>query len=97
MPRPSAVTAQGLPLTWDGQRAEPEPGTAAAFLREHPDIVAKLHRELVRTLEAPAVREQLEAQGVDPWPGTPEQFRAMARAESKRWGEIIQAAGVKLD
>ena len=35
--------------------------------------------------------------GMEALPGTPEQFRAMARSESKRWGEIIKAAGVKLD
>jgi hypothetical protein len=30
-------------------------------------------------------------------PGTPEQFFALARAESRRWGPVIKATGVKLD
>jgi hypothetical protein len=30
-------------------------------------------------------------------PGSPEQFRAFARAESARWGPIIRANGIKLD
>ncbi len=38
------------------------------------DIVSRLSRELVKALEAPDLREQLAAQGVDPWPGTPEQL-----------------------
>ena len=35
--------------------------------------------------------------GMEALPGTPEQFHAMARAEAKRWGEVIKAAGTKLD
>jgi hypothetical protein len=34
---------------------------------------------------------------MEPLPGTPAQFLAMAREEAKRWGPVIQAAGVKLD
>jgi len=30
-------------------------------------------------------------------PGTPQQFAALSRAESKRWGPIIKSAGIKLD
>ena len=35
--------------------------------------------------------------GMETMPGTPEQFRAFARSESKRWGPIIRAAGITLD
>ena len=35
--------------------------------------------------------------GMEPMPGTPEQFRAFARSEAKRWGPIIRDNGITLD
>ncbi|MDP3228881.1 MAG: tripartite tricarboxylate transporter substrate binding protein [Acidovorax sp.] len=60
-------------------------------------ITARLNGDLNKALLNPAVVKRMADFGMEPLPGTPEQFRAMARAESKRWGEIIKAAGVKLD
>ena len=60
-------------------------------------ITARLNGDLNKALLNPAVVKRMNDFGMEALPGTPEQFRAMARAESKRWGEIIKAAGVKLD
>ena len=60
-------------------------------------ITARLNGDLNKALLNPAVVKRMNDFGMDALPGTPEQFRAMARSESKRWGEIIKAAGVKLD
>ena len=60
-------------------------------------ITARLNGDLNKALANPAVAKRMADFGMEALPGTPEQFRAMARAESKRWGEIIKAAGVKLD
>jgi len=60
-------------------------------------IAARLNGDLNKALANPAVLKRMTDFGMEPLPGTPEQFRTMARAESKRWGEIIKAAGVKLD
>jgi len=60
-------------------------------------ITARLNGDLNKALQSPAVVKRMADFGMEALPGTPEQFRAMARAESKRWGEIIKAAGVKLD
>lgn len=60
-------------------------------------ITARLNGDLNKALLNPAVVKRMADFGMEALPGTPEQFRAMARAESKRWGEIIKAAGVKLD
>jgi tripartite-type tricarboxylate transporter receptor subunit TctC len=59
------------------------------------DIVLRLNRELVRVLEASDMREQLAAQGVDPWPGTPEQLGEMLRADIERYGTVARSAGLK--
>ena len=60
-------------------------------------ITARLNGDLNKALLNPAVVKRMNDFGMEALPGTPEQFRAMARAESKRWGEIIKAAGVKVD
>ncbi|RYD90290.1 MAG: tripartite tricarboxylate transporter substrate binding protein, partial [Sphingobacteriales bacterium] len=60
-------------------------------------ITARLNADLNKALLNPAVVKRMADFGMEALPGTPEQFRAMARAESKRWGEIIKTAGVKLD
>lgn len=62
-----------------------------------PAIVARLNGEINKALATPPVVKRMQDFGMEALPGTPEQFRAMARGEAKRWGPIIQAAGVKLD
>ena len=58
---------------------------------------ARLNAELNKALANPAVVKRMQDFGMEALPGTPEQFRTMARGEAQRWGEIIKAAGVKLD
>ncbi|MBY0412333.1 MAG: tripartite tricarboxylate transporter substrate binding protein, partial [Burkholderiaceae bacterium] len=60
-------------------------------------ITARLNGDLNKALANPTVVKRMADFGMEALPGTPEQFHAMARAESKRWGEIIKAAGVRLD
>ena len=48
-------------------------------------------------LQAPAVVKRMHDYGMEAQPGTPQQFFDMARAEARRWGPVIKAAGVKLD
>ncbi|HJY77321.1 MAG TPA: tripartite tricarboxylate transporter substrate binding protein [Burkholderiales bacterium] len=56
-----------------------------------------LNRELRAALDAPDVRRTLLDQGMDPAPGTPEQFGALIKADMDKWGEIGHRLGVKLD
>lgn len=62
-----------------------------------PAITERLNAELNQALRAPAVVQRMRDFGMEALPGTPEQFRAMARAEAGRWGPVIEATGVKLD
>lgn len=62
-----------------------------------PAIVAKLNGDLNRAFTAPAVQKRFNDFGMEAMPGTPQQFAALSRAESQRWGPIIKAAGIKLD
>jgi tripartite-type tricarboxylate transporter receptor subunit TctC len=60
-------------------------------------VVDKLNGELNRSFGTAAVQKRFEDIGMEAMPGTPEQFFALARAESRRWGPVIKATGVKLD
>ncbi len=59
--------------------------------------VARLNGELNKALASAAVQKRAADFGMELLPGTPAQFKAMARAEALRWGKIIKTAGVKLD
>ncbi|MBX9937132.1 MAG: tripartite tricarboxylate transporter substrate binding protein [Burkholderiaceae bacterium] len=61
------------------------------------NVTQRLNTDLNKALGNPAVVKRMQDFGMEALPGTPEQFRTLARAEAKRWGEIIKAAGVKLD
>ena len=60
-------------------------------------IIQKLNREVGKALDAPDVRERLQAQGAEPMPGTPEAFASFMREEMARWAPVVKQAGVKLD
>jgi tripartite-type tricarboxylate transporter receptor subunit TctC len=59
--------------------------------------VARLNGELNKSFQTAAVQKRFADIGMEALPGTPAQFLALARAESKRWGAVIQAAGIRLD
>ena len=62
-----------------------------------PAIVQRLNGDLQKALSSPDVVKRMADFGMEALPGTPEQFHQLARAEAKRWGEVIKTAGVKLD
>ena len=59
------------------------------------DIVEKLHREAVNTMQLPNVKARLETLGMDPMPLTPAEFDAHVRAEIGTTGVLAKAAGLK--
>jgi tripartite-type tricarboxylate transporter receptor subunit TctC len=71
----------------------------ALFLpaRTPPDVVAKLHDAVVKTVNTPAVREKLVGTGADPLTMTPDEFTRFLRADIEMWGRVVKAAGVKVD
>jgi tripartite-type tricarboxylate transporter receptor subunit TctC len=60
-----------------------------------PDLRAKLARDCMDAVNAPAVKERLLALGATPIGGSPEQFAALIRADYEKWGPIIKAAGIR--
>ena len=60
-------------------------------------IVARLSSVIKAALEKPEFRARLTAQGVDPLPGDPDEFKAFVARDRARWTEVIRAAGIKVE
>ena len=60
-------------------------------------IVDKLNAEIVKALRAPGVLDRLAADGPIPVGNTPEQFAAVIKSETVKWGEVVRAAGIKIE
>lgn len=58
-------------------------------------IVEKLHRETVKALQEPKIRERLAGLGVDPLELTPAEFDALVRTEIDINAALVKAIGLK--
>jgi tripartite-type tricarboxylate transporter receptor subunit TctC len=61
------------------------------------DIVAKLNRETIIALNVPEVREALGAQGAEPSPGAPEALARLIQDDIKKWTQVAEKIGYKVD
>lgn len=61
------------------------------------EIVARLNAEIRTALASPAVRERFKALGAETDPGTPEEFRELARRETVKWAKVVKFSGAKID
>jgi tripartite-type tricarboxylate transporter receptor subunit TctC len=62
-----------------------------------PEIIDRLHREIVRIINIPEVRNVFLAQSAEPVGNTPEQFAAEIRSSIARWAPVVSAAGIRAD
>jgi len=60
------------------------------------EIVNRLNSEIRAALTTPEVRERALSAGAEPFPTSPEEFAAIVRDETKKWGEVVRTAGIKL-
>ncbi|TAK85839.1 MAG: tripartite tricarboxylate transporter substrate binding protein [Betaproteobacteria bacterium] len=92
MPEIPTVAEQGFPgfdsYGWNGILAP------AATPR---DIVVRMNREINEVLKLPEIRTLLANQHIEIAGGTPEEFAALIKRETERWGPVIRASGAKLD
>jgi tripartite-type tricarboxylate transporter receptor subunit TctC len=61
------------------------------------NTIARLNAEIVKILNLPEVRENMRAQGLNPAPGSPEQFAALLKSDGERYTKIARAANIRLD
>ena len=62
-----------------------------------PDIVNRIQQEVAKSLNSPAVKEKLLAQGAIPGGNSPQDFSKMIAAEIKKWAQVVKVSGAKVD
>lgn len=62
-----------------------------------PDVVARLHSEIVKALAHPDVKQRLAAQGFEPGGMPPEQMARVIRVETQRWAKVIRDGNIHAD
>lgn len=72
--------------TWNALSAPPS--TPAA-------IINKLNAAANQAMAAPALRDRYQQLSASPGGGTPVEIRAFINDETRRWGAVIRAAGIK--
>ena len=60
-------------------------------------VITKINADVNSALRDPAVVALLDSQGLTAVGGSTEDFKRVLEADAKRWGVIIQKAGIKLD
>jgi tripartite-type tricarboxylate transporter receptor subunit TctC len=60
-----------------------------------PAVIARLNAEIGKVMQKEEVRKALIAQGVEARTSTPEEFGAMLKSETAKWGKIVETAGIK--
>jgi tripartite-type tricarboxylate transporter receptor subunit TctC len=61
------------------------------------DVLAKLTEATLTSLNSPAVKTALAADGAEPGGGTPAEFGKFMVDELKAWGEVVRTSGAKVD
>src|SRR6516162_6474626 len=56
-------------------------------------ILSKVNQDIAKVLQMPDVKEKLLAQGSIPAPTTPAEFDAINKADTERYGKILNHAG----
>jgi tripartite-type tricarboxylate transporter receptor subunit TctC len=62
-----------------------------------PDIIALLHREIVKIIATPDMKERLATLGLEPVGNSPEEFTAQMKGEMEKWAKVIRAARIKAE
>jgi tripartite-type tricarboxylate transporter receptor subunit TctC len=95
LPDVPTVAESGVPelkgfeaLAWNGVLV------AAGTPRE---LIDRINSALNTAIHDPAVKERLNAAGLEPVGGTPEQFGKLIHDESIKWGPIIKRSGARID
>jgi tripartite-type tricarboxylate transporter receptor subunit TctC len=62
-----------------------------------PEIISKIHAEVVKILGSPDLKAKLGPQGIELGTNSPAEFAKFIRDDNAKWGKIIHEAGIKGD
>jgi tripartite-type tricarboxylate transporter receptor subunit TctC len=60
-------------------------------------VVARVNAAINEGLRSAEMKQRLAQFQVEPQPGSPQDFAAFIAAEAKKWADVIQAAGIKVE
>jgi tripartite-type tricarboxylate transporter receptor subunit TctC len=60
-------------------------------------IIDKLNAEINKAFATPDVIQKLEAQALDPWTSTPEEFNARLKVDYEKYGKLIKLTGAQVE
>jgi tripartite-type tricarboxylate transporter receptor subunit TctC len=92
LPDVPTMAEAGLP----GQEADTLQGVLVPA-KTPPEIVALLHREIVKAIASPDVQQRFAELGFDPAGTTPAQFAAQIKDEIAKWGKVVRDAHIKVE
>jgi len=61
------------------------------------DIIARMHKENLKALASPEVKQRLEVDGADPVGIGPEELAAYIRSEYAKWSTVVKASGMRVE
>jgi tripartite-type tricarboxylate transporter receptor subunit TctC len=61
------------------------------------DRVVRLNAEIAKIASMPEAQKVLLAAGLEPAPNSPSEMRRIIEADHKRWGQLIQATGLRAE
>jgi len=62
-----------------------------------PEIISRIHAEVVKILASPDLKAKLGPQGIELVTNSPADFAKFIREDNAKWGKIIKEAGIKGD
>ena len=62
-----------------------------------PEIVRKLHADILRVLQQAEVKNALSAAAVDIVGNSPEEFARYIQSEATKWAEVVKASGARVE
>ena len=66
----------------------------AAPAKTPKDVIVRLNKDIALALNNPDIKKKLHELNVEALPSTPEQAAALLASETKRWGDVINAAKI---
>jgi tripartite-type tricarboxylate transporter receptor subunit TctC len=60
-------------------------------------VIALIHKETVKTLRLPEIRERFLREGADPVGNTPEEFNGLVKKEYVKFAKLVKESGAQID
>ena len=60
-------------------------------------VIQRLHKDIVATLQEPAIQDRMAKAGLEPVGDTPAEFAQYLKSEAAKWGKVVKSAGIKAE